>query len=273
MGSWFNIDTNGAYGRLASYFGYLVWRMKTVDKAFTVLDQFSMEQTEIGLSELSRMADLDKAATRRLLVALSKHGFIEQVADTRKYRLGHGFLRLARIREATVPIVRAAQEVADWMLERANETVHLSVPGTQGMTTIAHRLPRRGNVINIIPSEVLFYHATASGLAYLAFANETTRNKIMSQPRAQITGATVTSRAELTKLINLFRKQGYSQTASSFEVDVASIAMPFFRDATDPAGSIALALVKNDLTDARRDALLPLLREGVARMESALTGL
>ena len=82
--------------------------MKTVDKAFSVLDQFSMENTEIGLSELSRLASLDKAATRRLLVALSKHGFIEQSADTRKYRLGHGFLRLARIREATVPIVRAA---------------------------------------------------------------------------------------------------------------------------------------------------------------------
>ena len=32
--------------------------MKTVDKAFSVLDQFSLENTEIGLSELSRMAAL-----------------------------------------------------------------------------------------------------------------------------------------------------------------------------------------------------------------------
>ena len=83
--------------------------MKTVDKAFSVLDQFSLTRTEIGLSELSRMAGLDKAATRRLLVAMSKHGFIEQSAETRKYRLGHGFLRLARIREATVPVTQAAQ--------------------------------------------------------------------------------------------------------------------------------------------------------------------
>lgn len=115
--------------------------MKTVDKALSVLDQFSLEKTEIGLSELSRMAGLDKAATRRLLLALAKHGFIEQVAETRKYRLGHGFLRLARIREATVPLARAAQEVADWLVEQTGETAHVSIPGKTGMTTVAHRMP------------------------------------------------------------------------------------------------------------------------------------
>ncbi|MEX0337923.1 MAG: IclR family transcriptional regulator [Arenibacterium sp.] len=246
--------------------------MKTVDKALSVLDQFSMDHTEIGLSELARMAKLDKAATRRLLVALSKHGFIEQVAETRKYRLGHGFLRLARIREATVPIVRAAEEVCEWLVEQANETVHVSVPGDQGMTTIAHRLPRRGNVINIIPSQMLYYHATASGLAFLAFASTETVNKILKLSREKMTEATVTSKKELLAQAAKFKAQGYSQTRNTFENDVASIGMPFFGDATDPAGSIALALPKIDLTDSRRDALLPLLKEGIARMEKAMTG-
>ncbi len=247
--------------------------MKTVDKALSVLDQFSMEKTEIGLSELARMADLDKAATRRLLVALAKHGFIEQVSDTRKYRLGHGFLRLARIREATVPIVRAAQDVSDWLMEEVNETVHVSVPGAQGMTTIAHRLPKRGNVINIVPSQVLFYHATASGLAFLAFASAETAERILKLDREKMTEATVTSKAELQKMATQFKQQGYSQTKNSFEDDVSSVAMPFFQDAADPAGSISIALPRNDMTDARRDALLPKLKQAVARIEVALTGM
>lgn len=231
-----------------------------------------MENTEIGLSELSRMAELDKAATRRLLVALAKHGFIEQVAETRKYRLGHGFLRLARIREATVPIVRAAQEVCDWLVEEVNETVHISVPGEYGMTNIAHRLPRRGNVINIIPSQVLYYHATASGLAFLAHASVETQEKILKLRRDKITGATVTSKPELKKQMAHFSEQGFAQTRNTFEDDVSSIAMPFFGDATDPEGSIAIALPRDDMTDARRDELLPVLKEGIARMETNLTG-
>jgi DNA-binding IclR family transcriptional regulator len=247
--------------------------MKTVDKAFSVLDQFSLEQTEIGLSELARLAGLDKAATRRLLVALTKHGFIEQVAETRKYRLGHGFLRLARIREATVPLVKAAQDVADWLIEQVNETVHLSVPGTQGMTTIAHRLPKRGNVVQIEPSEVLYFHATASGLVYLAFCCPETQARLLSLDRQQITEATVTDRATLEQMASEFRAQGYSLTRNSYETDVSSVAMPFFTDGADPAGAIAIALARNDLTEARRDALLPVLAEAVARMEKALTGL
>lgn len=247
--------------------------MKTVDKALSVLDQFSLENTEIGLSELSRMAGLDKAATRRLLVALSKHGFIEQASDTRKYRLGYGFLRLARIREATVPVGRAAQEVADWLVDVANETVHVSIPGTQGMTTIAYRLPNRGHVVNIVPSQVLYYHATASGLVYLAFARAETVKTILSMKREKITEATVTSKSELQKMLAEFRVNGFSHTKNSFEADVSSIAMPFFQDDDDPCGSIAIALPRNDLTDERRDALLPILKEAVSRLETALTGL
>jgi len=247
--------------------------MKTVDKALKVLDQFSFSQTEIGLSELARMAELDKAATRRLLVALSKHNFIEQCEDTRRYRLGHGFLRLARIREATVPVSQIAQSVTDWLVQQTNETVHVSVPGPQGMTTIAHKLPIRGRVINFIPSEVLNYHATASGLVFLAFATEPTAARILALKREKITSGTITSKAALIKATTQFRAQGYAQTSTSFDPDVASLAMPFFQEPGDPTGAIAMALPKAELTDARRDAVLPLLKEAVARIERALTGL
>ena len=92
--------------------------MKTVDKAMTLLRQFSLDRLEIGLNDLSRMTGEDKAVTRRLLLSLAKHGFVEQDPDTRKYFLGPGFLALARLREATVPMVRAAQVVSEWLCHK-----------------------------------------------------------------------------------------------------------------------------------------------------------
>lgn len=246
--------------------------MKTVDKALRVLDQFSLEHTEIGLSEMARMADLDKAATRRLLVAMAKHDFIEQSLETRKYRLGKGFLRLARIREATVPIAKAAQEVADWLCAETKETAHISLPGQNGMTTIGLRLPNRGRVVNLAAGENLYYHATASGLVYLSAASPKTADRILALKREKVTSFTVTDKAELMKAIDRFRAQGFGETRNSFEVDVAGVAMPFGRDGDDPAGSIALALPDAELTDARRDGLLPLLREAVERIERATAG-
>lgn len=247
--------------------------MKTVDKAMRVLDQFSLETPELGLSELSRMADLDKAAARRLLVAMQEHGFIEQRADTRKYRLGHGFLRLARIREATVPLSRIAQDAIDWLVEQVNETAHASVPGRLGMTTIAYRLPKRGHVVQFDPAELLPFHATGTGLAYLAFAPADEIEAILSMERSPITADTITARADLVAATERFRAQGYAQTQTSFDADVSSIALPFYQDSAAPLGCIALALPKAELTDTRREELLPVLQQTVARVERELTGL
>ena len=247
--------------------------MKTVDNALQVLDQFSLTKQEIGLSEISRMAGVDKAATRRILVALMKHNFVEQSQDTKNYRLGHGFLRLARIREATVPVSHIARDIVNWLVRQTNETVHASIPGAQGMTTIAHELPNRGRVVNIVPAQVLNYHATASGLVFLSFAKKETADRILSLKREKITPKTTTSKAELLSLIAQFRAQGYSQTRNTFEDDVASIAMPFFSEPGDPTGAIAIALPASELTDARCDTLIPQLKEAVRRIEQALTGL
>ncbi len=244
--------------------------MKTVDKALQVLDQFSLENTEVGLSELARLSGLDKAATRRLLVAMSKHGMIEQNSDTRKYRLGPGFLRLAAIREATVPMAQAAQEVCDWLLEACDESVHACVPLTSSMATIAYCIPRRGNVINIVPADALYFHATSSGIAYLTFASAETRERLLAVKREKITEETRTSRDEVLQMIEQAHSRGYASCENSFEVGVSSMAMPFFTGQADPAGCIAIALPDTKLTEERRAELLPLLRESVERIEQSL---
>ena len=55
--------------------------MTTVDKALSLLDHFSHEQTEIGLSEFARLSGFDKSAALRMLSALVRAGFLEQADD------------------------------------------------------------------------------------------------------------------------------------------------------------------------------------------------
>jgi DNA-binding IclR family transcriptional regulator len=247
--------------------------MKTVDKAMSVLDQFSMERRELGLSELSALSGLDKAATRRLLVAMAKHGFIEQAFVGGKYRLGHGFIRLARIREATVPLVRAAEEITAWLSEQVDETVHIGVPGGKGMNTIAFCMPSKGNVINIIPTQVLPFHLTSSGLVYLAFTSDQTRNRILSNKLEKTTDASLNRKSEIIKAIDGFREKGFSQSRNTFENGVASIAMPFFADTSEAIGTIAIAVPEANYNEKLIDELLPFLGEAVLRMQASLTGI
>ena len=246
--------------------------MKTVDKAFRLLDQFQPDRTEIGLSELARLAGLDKAATRRLLVALGAHGFIEQNGESRKYRLGPGFLRLAHLREATVPMAASAQEVCDWLNEVTGDSVHVSIPGPQSMLTLAFRMPGRGHVININPAEPLPYHATSAGHVFLAFASAETRARVLGLARPRFARGTVTDAAALTARIEAAREAGHALNRDTFEDEVSSVAMAFFARAGEPAGTLSVALPSVNLTEGRLAELLPLLAEGVSRLERAITG-
>ena len=246
--------------------------MKTVDKAMHLLNRFSIEQTEIGLSELARLADLDKAATRRLLVALAKHGYIEQSADTRKYRLGAGFLGLARIREATVPLARAAQEACDWLTAVTDETTHVSVPMADYMSTIAYTLPKRGNIINIIPAQPLPFHATATGYAYLAAATPATLKHALSIKRSKPTRHTLTSKSDVLRTVRETQARGHAHCCGLFEDGVSSLAVAFFAGGTEPAGTVSLAMPDDRLRSADQARLLADIKAAATRIENAITG-
>ena len=52
--------------------------MGTISKALGLLDHFTPEKSEIGLSEFQRLSGYSKATTYRHLVALHEAGFLEQ---------------------------------------------------------------------------------------------------------------------------------------------------------------------------------------------------
>jgi len=237
-----------------------------------LLGLFSVEQTEFGLSELARLAGLDKAATRRLLVSLAKHGFIEQDAESRRYRLGTGFLRLARIREITLPTAEICQGVVDWLTEMTNETAHASVRGAGALTTIAYCEPMRGTIVHIDPGEALPFHATASGIVYLGFAPSAERDSLLRGRLASFTGHTPVHRAEVLRRAEQAFAQGYCFNERGFEDEVSGVAVPFFGTSGAVAGTVAVATPSSRMTAERREQVTELLLQASARITAALGG-
>lgn len=246
--------------------------MSTIDKAMNLLCQFSLERLEIGLNDLARLTGEDKAVVRRILISLIKNGFVEQNPENQRYFLGSGFLALARLREATVPMVRATQIVSAWLARKTNETVHVSIAGQMGMSTIAYNLPQRGNVINLRPADRYPFHSSSSGLAFLAFCRPETQERLLELPREKLTRFTVTDRDELIALCSRTRERGFACTRNTVEVGVASVAIPFFLEAEDPAGTVAIAVPDLNLTPDHQEFLVESLQAGVSRLQTALMG-
>lgn len=218
--------------------------MQTVDKAMKLLGYFSVAEPEIGLSELARLASFDKAATRRFLVALANHGFIEQDSDTRKYRLGPAFLRLARIRETTRPLARMVQRSLDELTQATGETAHGSLFSGEHLSIIGVAEPQRPTRVSVDPSQPLPLHATASGLAFLAFLDDDTAQQIVAaMSLRKHTDRTCVSKREFKALLAGTRERGYSMAVRTFDNEVISIAAPIFGATGVAIGAISVASI------------------------------
>lgn len=239
--------------------------MKTIDKALNLIDFFLPDAPEWRLSDLARAAEMDKVTTMRILNSLAARGIVEQHPETKKYRLGTAVLRLARIREASFPVIAILQPILDRLTEETGETTHACLYSGSAMTTIAVAEPIRSTRVFVDPSQPLPVHATASGLAFLAFSDpDTAAATIKGLSVRSHTPRTITDKESLKLVLSETRRKGYAISAGTFEEEVTGVAAPIFDWHGNVQATIAAACVSSRLTDeTKREIVKAVLRDSI----------
>lgn len=244
----------------------------TVNKALSLLDMFTEASPEIGLSDIGRLAGIDKATTHRLLKSLSSFNLLEQHPDTKLYRLGSGVLHLARIREATFPMLTAIQPALDHLASETGETAHASLHRNNAMSVIAVVESRKANRVSLAAGDVLPFHATASGMAYLAFAPPTVVKKALSGPIKTYAKQTCIDKTALLKMVELARQCGYATVENSFEDEVCGISAPFFGTGAAVMGAIAVATPSHRMSSGLRAVIIRSIMKTASEVSRKLGG-
>jgi len=216
--------------------------MSSVSKTLELLAFFSALRPELGLSELSKLAQRDKATTYRHLQALEAAGLVEQISSSKRYRLGPALLQLAQIRETTVPRKAAAAPAMTELAEITGETTHVSVLSGSCLYPLAACESPRHSIRAVIDVQTYPLHATASGLCALAFG-PSVLIKVALKNLQRLTPNTPKTAEELEHAINVTRDAGLSRTNESFEAGVRSIAAPLFDQTGLFAGAVSVASV------------------------------
>ncbi|MDQ2091753.1 IclR family transcriptional regulator [Marimonas arenosa] len=225
--------------------------MGTTSKALSLLDFFSRATPRIGLSDLARRSGLNKATTHRLMGELANHGFVEQVGSGREYRLGPAFLRLAALREYTVPMRETVQHVLAGLAEATGETAHFSLLQGEILSTIAYAYsPAHGTAVRMEDAEILTFHGTSSGLAVLAFSPSDFVDKVLAGPLEARTEQTLTDPDRIRALLPGIRTAGMAMSIGGFEADVQSHAVPVFDAESACIGAVAVAAPVARMDDA-----------------------
>lgn len=247
--------------------------MGTVGKALELLDLFTHRQPQMGLSRIAREAGLNKATCHRLLTEMAACGLVEQAGPAREYRLGPAVLRLAALREAAVPTREAAMPILRALAEATGETAHLShlVAGRLQTLAFAYSV-RHAMTVRMEDADFLPFHATASGLVVLAYAEKAMSETILAAPLPKLTPATDTDPDAVRALLPTIRARGHAETDSTFEPGVHGIALPLFDAQSACAGSIAVATPAARMTEEQRRLTLAELARAAAEITRAWGG-
>ena len=236
----------------------------TVTKALELLDLFTRGRPLIGLSDLARLAGLNKATCYRMMTELTDYGLVEQLHTGREYRLGPAVLRLAALREAQVPTRDAAMPVLQDLARITRETAHLSLlmGGTLRPLAFAYS-PAHSTKVTMEDTDVLPFHATSWGLAVLAFQSIPFVNALLAAPLKRLTPHTTTDPAILRERLLQVQQTGFAESHGGYEAEVHSIAVPLFDALGQCTGAVAVAAPASRMTDRQR-ALMQrsLLRAG-----------
>ena len=81
--------------------------LRSVNNALAVLESFSAERPEIGVTELSQALGLGKSTVHRLLTSLAARGYVRKNPDTDRYLSASRRSRSARCSPVVGPFARS----------------------------------------------------------------------------------------------------------------------------------------------------------------------
>ena len=223
--------------------------MSSVAKALTLLTHFSIAHSEIGLSQLCRIAKRDKATTYRHLQALEAAGFVEQNPRTRQYRLGPAVMQLAQVREATVPRKEGARDALTALADATGETAHVTVLSGTTLYGLCDCESPHHSTRAVIDITTFPLHATASGLCAVAHGPEALFDTALAN-LTKYTPTTPTSEVDLRAMVDAVRATGFGRANKIYEAEIQGVSAPVFDHTGQLAGAVAVAGVASRFTDA-----------------------
>jgi DNA-binding IclR family transcriptional regulator len=213
--------------------------LRTVTKIGPVLDLFTIERPEWGVSEAAEELASPTSTVHALLSSLADVGLLACPSHGR-YRLGWRVLELAETLRATADLRAVALPVLRRLHERFHETVHMVVLD-RGQALYVEKLEgtRQVRVAGVRAGTRLLAHSSGVGKVLLADRTEgEVRHILALEGVRKYTTATVTGMDEILCELAEVRRQGFAYDWEQMIPDCCCVAAPV-RDAN---GRVAAAV-------------------------------
>ncbi len=205
----------------------LVMSMGTLEKTIKVLELLGGYPRGLSVSEISRTLDFPKSTTHRILNTFSRHGYIAQDKETKRYSLGLKLLHISSVILANLDIRKIAEGYLEELYEKAGEVVSMYILRNEKITCISKVGNPRGLTLPTFVGWTTEPHAAASGKVLLSdLTRERLHEIYQGVPLKKYGKKTITDFDELMEELEKVKKQGYAIDDEEYYEGVRCVAAP-----------------------------------------------
>ncbi|HWI38896.1 MAG TPA: IclR family transcriptional regulator [Burkholderiales bacterium] len=201
-------------------------RLSSVANSLRLLKSFSGGQNELGITTLASRLGLAKSTVHRLAATLTGAGFLEQNADTGKYRLGLALFELGALVRRRMDVANEARPQLRELLEKTGETVQLGIIDQSSVLYVYEMESRRAIRMAAAVGARAPLHCTAVGKVLLAYQSPEYVKELVERGLAPLTDNTITKRDAFLAMLKEVRARECAIDDEESEIGLRAIAAP-----------------------------------------------
>ena len=243
------------------------YRIQSVERAVAILNAFSAEEPELGVTELADRLDLHKSTVHRFLVNLEAAGLVERNRLTARYRLGLRIFELGGLVLQQMSLWDEALPFLEGLVRDSGETGHLAVLDGGEAVYIEKVEARKALRIPSAIGRGYPAHATSLGKLLLAHLTADARDLVLAERGlARCTPNTITGRDQLNTELDLIRSQGFAVDDEEYEEGLRCIGAPIVGHTGHVVAAIGIGGPVTRVTPRRVGELAELVMSAAASL-------
>ncbi|HXX08081.1 MAG TPA: IclR family transcriptional regulator [Pseudolabrys sp.] len=216
--------------------------IQSIGRAFAILEEVARHRDGIGLADLSKRVGLHNSTTFHLVKTMVSLGYIRQLKESKRYRIGRPLFALAASALDEKEMVSMATPVLDELSRQTGESSHFASRMSDAVVVMA-RTPGPGAFqLTDRVGVVRPAYCTALGKIILAALLPDQLDRYLDRVELKaLTPKTVTNPQRLRRELQEVRRTGIAFDDGEFDKEVRCAAMPVHDFSGQVIGAIGIS--------------------------------
>jgi IclR family KDG regulon transcriptional repressor len=245
--------------------------MKTLNKAFDIMELFLDNGNGLTLAELARLSRLNKSTVCRIASTMTKRGYLKQQGRRGAYSLGTKYLDFSGVIKNQLKVRDVAFPYLIELKNKLNESVIMVL--WDGQEAVIHEIFHALHTLKVAPDEgtKMPLHCTASGKIILANLKAREFQKYSRETKLETyTPNTIKDIKELRKQLIDVRAEGVAFDDEEFSLGVRGVSSGLKDNQGNIIGTIGAIGPSVRLTHIRIRDIVPDIKDSALKISRDL---